>query len=92
MRIEALVPWNADFVNYLACGVLPPNLSYPRKKKFCHDVKFYLWDDPLLFKRCSDQIVRRCVPMEEVPSILTHYHASPCGGYFGPDRIATKVL
>ena len=28
IRIEASVPWYADYVNYLACGVLPPDLSY----------------------------------------------------------------
>ncbi|KAK6121412.1 hypothetical protein DH2020_044837 [Rehmannia glutinosa] len=33
-----------------------------QKKKFLHDVKFYMWDDPLLFKRCADKIIRRCVP------------------------------
>ena len=54
MRIEASVPWYADYVNYLACGVFPPDLSYQQKKKFLHDVNLYLWDDPLLFKRCSD--------------------------------------
>ena len=91
MRIEVLVPWHADYVNYLACGVLPPNLSYHQKEKFLHDVKF-LWDDPLLFKRCSDQIIKRCVPMEKVPSILTHCHASPCRGHFKPNRTIVKVL
>ena len=30
--------------------------------------------------------------MEKVLSILTHCHASLCGGYFGPDRTAKKVL
>ncbi|KAK6151062.1 hypothetical protein DH2020_015994 [Rehmannia glutinosa] len=47
---EAHLPWYADFVNYLAGGVLPPDLTSHQKKKFMHDVKSYLWDDPLLFK------------------------------------------
>ena len=92
MRIEIIVPWYIDYVNYLACGVLPFNLSYHQRKKFLQDVKSYLLDDPLLFKRCPNQIMWRCVPMEEVPSILNHCHASPCGGHFGPTRTATKVL
>ncbi|KAK6115043.1 hypothetical protein DH2020_007312 [Rehmannia glutinosa] len=65
LMLEANFPWYADFVNYLAAGVLPPNLSSYQKKKFLHDVKFHMWDDPLLFKRCADKIIRRCVPQDE---------------------------
>ena len=51
LMMEAHLPWYADFVNYLAYNVLPPRLSFQQKKKFLHDVKFYQWDDPLLFKK-----------------------------------------
>ncbi|WKA05269.1 hypothetical protein VitviT2T_023244 [Vitis vinifera] len=63
---EIKLPWYADIVNYLACKVLPPDLTYHQSQKFLHDVKYYLWDEPLLFKRCPDQIIRRCVLEEEM--------------------------
>ena len=31
MRVDSIVPWFADYVNYLACKVLPPELS-PQQK------------------------------------------------------------
>ena len=43
-------PWFADFANYLAGKVIPENLSYQQKKKFFSDLKYYIWDDPYLFK------------------------------------------
>ncbi|KAI3461675.1 hypothetical protein Pfo_018338 [Paulownia fortunei] len=82
----------ADFVNYFAGGLLPSNLIYHQKKKFLHDVKSYLWDDSLLFKRCSNSMIRRCIPMDETNEILKYYHSSPCGGHFRPTRTASKVL
>ncbi|XP_022843126.1 uncharacterized protein LOC111366645 [Olea europaea var. sylvestris] len=52
LAVSTKIPWYADFVNYLVPGRLPPDLTFHQKKKFLHDVKSYLWDDPILFKRC----------------------------------------
>ena len=41
LTMEAQLPWHVDFVNYLACIVLPSRLSSLQKKKFLHDVKLY---------------------------------------------------
>ena len=72
---EIKLHWYANIVNYLACKVLPPNLTYHQHQKFLHDVKYNLWDEPFLFKRCLDQIIRRCVPEEEMQVILHHCHS-----------------
>ncbi|XP_060965353.1 uncharacterized protein LOC133034312 [Cannabis sativa] len=49
-------------------------------------------EEPILYKHCADQIIRRCVPEEEMYSILNHCHALPCGGHFTSTRTTTKVL
>ena len=86
LAMEAQLPWYADFVNYLACNVLPLRVSSQRKKKLFHDVKLYQRDNPLLFKRCLDQVMRRCVPHEEQLEILSKCHSSPYGGHFGSQK------
>ncbi|KAJ9541561.1 hypothetical protein OSB04_028067 [Centaurea solstitialis] len=40
----------------------------------------------------QDQVIRRCIPKEEVTSIIHHCHTGPCGGHFGGHRTAAKIL
>ena len=84
--------WYADFANFLASDIFPHGLSYQQKKKFFSNVKHYLWEEPYLFKVCADNIIRRCVPEEEMGSILHHCHDHESRGHFGATRIAAKVL
>ena len=79
------VPWFADYVNYLVAKVIPPEFSYQQKKRFFAHLKHYYWEEPILYRHCDDQVIRRCVPKDEMVSILNHYHTLPCGGHFGPE-------
>ena len=85
-------PWYADIVNYLACGIMPPEFSYQQRKRLRSDSRYYIWDDPLLFKRGADLIIRRCVPEGEQSKILKECHSSPYGGHFAGDKTAHKIL
>ena len=86
------VPWFADYVNYLVAKVVPPKFNYQQKKRFFAHLKHYYWEEPILYKHCADQVIRRCVPEDEIHSILNHFHTLPYGGHFGGQRTAAKVL
>ncbi|KAL2249932.1 UNVERIFIED_CONTAM: Retrovirus-related Pol polyprotein from transposon 17.6 [Sesamum indicum] len=55
--IQGITPWYADIVNFLVTGVLPRDLTRARKDRIKNDAKHYVWDDPYLWKFCSDQII-----------------------------------
>ena len=86
------VTWFADYVNYLVAKVVPPKFNYQQKKRFFAHLKHYYWEEPILYIHCADQVIRRCMPEDEMNSILNHCHTLPCGGHFGGQRTAAKVL
>ena len=92
IKDKRAVPWFADYVNYLVAKVIPPEFNYQKKKRFFAHLKHYYWEEPILYRHCADQVIRRCVPEDEMHSILDHCHTLPCGGHFGGQRTAAKVL
>jgi hypothetical protein len=67
-------------------------MSHAQKDRLKRIAREYVWDDPYLWKFCSDQLVRRCVPEHEQYAILSFCHSQACGGHFGSKRTALKVL
>ncbi|GJS07642.1 reverse transcriptase domain-containing protein [Tanacetum coccineum] len=85
-------PWFADFANYLVSDIIPKGMTYQQKNKFFSDLKHYFWEEPYLFKVCSDGMIRRCVSGPETQTILDQCHHGPTGGHYGPNTTAKKVL
>ncbi|CAM8951139.1 unnamed protein product [Rhodiola kirilowii] len=90
--LSARSPWYAPVVNYLVGGKCPPTYSKAQSLKLKHDDQFFVWDDPYLWKIGADQLLRRCVPNNEIASVLSFCHEQACGGHFGPRRMARKIL
>ena len=85
-------PWFANIVNYLVASIYPPLASKAQTDKIKSDAKHYIWDDPYLWKLCSDQVIRRCIPDHEIDSVLQLCHSSAPSGHLGIQRIARKVF
>ncbi|GJT79893.1 reverse transcriptase domain-containing protein [Tanacetum coccineum] len=85
-------PWFADFANYLVADIIPKGMTYQQKNKFFSDLKHYFWEEPYLFKVCSDGMIRRCVSGSETQTILDQCHHGPTSGHYGPNVTAKKVL
>ena len=92
LQVQGKEPWFADIVNFLVSGELPNGLSQARRNKIKSDSKYYIWDEPYLWKIGSDQVIRRCVPEDEIHSILAYCYDFTCGGHFGPKWTAKKIL
>ena len=58
-------PWYAHIANYLATWEVPIEWKAHDKKYFFAKIHSYYWEEPFLFKCCTDQIIRRCVLEEE---------------------------
>ena len=86
--LSVQTPWYVDIMNYLSCGVMPFEFSYQQRRKLRTDCRLYIWDDPILYRKAADMIIRRCVPETEQGGIMEKCHASPYGGHFAGDKIA----
>ncbi|CAN6679380.1 unnamed protein product [Malus baccata var. baccata] len=92
MSVKVSEPWYADLVNYLVSKHVPSELLKHQCDKLKKEARFYVWDDPYLWKYCPDQVIRWCVHDSEFNAILTFCHTYVCGGHFGTQRTALKVL
>ncbi|GJT71525.1 putative nucleotidyltransferase, ribonuclease H [Tanacetum coccineum] len=85
-------PSYADYANILVSNVMPKDMTYHLKKKFFSDLKYYIWDEPYLFKSCPEGIIRSCVFGKVLQDILEHCHMGPPRGHYGAYITARKVL
>ena len=86
------LPWFADIVNYLVTGSIPSHWTPQEKRKFFSWVRRFFFDDPYLFKYCPDQIIRKCVPDDEIESVIRFSHTEASGGHFSSKKTAAKIL
>ncbi|RDX86424.1 Retrovirus-related Pol polyprotein from transposon 17.6, partial [Mucuna pruriens] len=70
----------------------PLEASRLYKERLQNDAKYYIWDDPYLWRLCNDQVIHKCIHHTEINSVLQFCHAAPGGGHYGSTQTAMKVL
>ncbi|XP_070049314.1 uncharacterized protein [Nicotiana tomentosiformis] len=80
---------NDSFPDEQLLSISMTGMPWKKLKRDCLD---YYWDEPYLFKICTDDVMRRCVPEEEQLGILEACHSSLYSGHHGGARTTTKVL
>ena len=84
--------WYADIVNFLITRQTPSQWSAQDKKCSMVEICNFFYDDPYLFKYCPNQIIRRCVPDNEIFSVISFFHNEACGGHFSLRKNVGKIL
>ena len=88
LKVTDSNPWYANIVNFMVSGYVPPGKN---KRKLQAESRRLLWDDPYLYRVCSDGLLRRCVPTVEGLQIIEKCHAAPYGGHYGVFRTQAKI-
>jgi len=57
-----------------------------------NEVKNVYWDDPNLFKCCPDQIFQRCIPDNELSSVIKLCHSEACGNHFSSQKTVAEIF
>ena len=81
-------PLYTDIVNFMVSGYVPPGAN---KKNLIHESHSHIWDEPYLFRVCSDGLLRRCVTTKEGWKIIDRCHSSPYGGHYGALGTHSKI-
>ena len=52
----------------------PSGIQLSAEKEVFRTLEHYYWEEPILYKHCANQVIRRCVPKDEMHTTATLYH------------------
>ena len=92
LAISSHAPWYVHIVNLIVIGLILEHWNRHQQDKFFYDLKYYFWEEPLLFYLGYDQIIWRCIPKKEQGDILVMCHSLTYGGHFAARKTTDKIL
>ncbi|RDY07869.1 Retrovirus-related Pol polyprotein, partial [Mucuna pruriens] len=83
LQMTHATPWYADICNCLVSSMYPITASKAVKERLESDAKYYIWDDPYLWRLCNGQVTRRCISEFKIKWVLHFCHSMTEGGHYG---------
>jgi hypothetical protein len=72
-------------------GKIGTSSTRKNRRKLIYENRLHLWDEPYLYRVCSNGLLRRCVPAEEATKIIERYHSTPYGGHYRAFHTNDKI-
>ena len=88
LKVTDSNPWYANIVNFMVSGYV---LLGENKKKLLYESRRLFWDNPCLYRVCSNSMLRRCVPSAEGIQIIEKCDSAPYGCHYGIFRTQAKI-
>jgi hypothetical protein len=85
LKVTGFDPWYANIVNFMVVAYIPLGEN---KRKVIHESRLHLWDEPYLYRVCSDGLL---VQTKEAIKIIERCHSSPYGGHYGAFHTNAKI-
>ncbi|RDX89427.1 hypothetical protein CR513_28848, partial [Mucuna pruriens] len=59
LQMEKITPWFISICNFIIASKFPSEASRLYKEKIESDTKYYIWDDPYLWRLYNDLVIRQ---------------------------------
>jgi len=88
LKVIGSNPWYANIINFMVTGYVPPGEN---RRKLIYESRLHLWNEPYLYRVCSDGLPKRCVSVKEATKIIERCHSTPYVGHYGEFRMHSNI-
>ncbi|KAL3685159.1 hypothetical protein R1sor_003181 [Riccia sorocarpa] len=89
--ITTQAPWKEQLRHYLETGQTPLDLTPAKVKSFHINALPFTLIQGVLYRMGPNNVLRRCLSAEEIPTVLKASHTDEAGGHFSGELTARKI-
>ncbi|RDY01097.1 Retrovirus-related Pol polyprotein, partial [Mucuna pruriens] len=95
LHITTPTTWFVGIYNFVAASKFPPEASRLYRERLLNDAKYYIWDDPYLWRLCNDQVYSSNFVMQHLETATMDQLEWPgkylIAGSIGPPILGTRT-